>query len=345
MVLTVLAQHTTTTALSALTTVGAAPDSSLLGQSVTFTATVKADTPASGTPTGTVVFKDGPTILGTVSLSQGSASLNISTLGVGMHTITANFTGTDGWLNSAQSLTQTVNRGPTTTTIATSPGTAVVGQSVTFTAAVSPIAPGVGTPTGSVAFYVDGAQVGNSALEVVNGVPTAIFLDAGLSAGSHKIMAAYSGDPKFAAGTLVSSNLIVSPSQSAGGGSPGGPPIGPPAAPTPPQLTHVIRSVFHRTHSTLVLQFSEALAPTRAVSLKNYAILHGRGQRVKIVSAVYSPVAWTVTLRTKQRINPHGRYQLTVNGVAPSGLISASGVYLDGNGNGIAGTSAVRIVT
>lgn len=71
MVLTVLAQHTTTTALSALTTVGAAPDSSLLGQSVTFTATVKADTPASGTPTGTVVFKDGPTILGTVSLSQG----------------------------------------------------------------------------------------------------------------------------------------------------------------------------------------------------------------------------------------------------------------------------------
>ena len=79
------------------------------------------------------------------------------------------------------------------------------------------------------------------------------------------------------------------------------------------------------------------------MNLKNYAILHGHKQRVKIVSAVYNPVAWTVTLRTKQRINPHGRYQLKVNGVAPAGLISASGVYLDGNGTGVAGTSAVRI--
>ena len=68
-VLTVLAQTKTT--LSALSTLGAAPDSSLFGQSVTFTATVTANTPASGTPVGTVIFKDGSTILGTVSLSQG----------------------------------------------------------------------------------------------------------------------------------------------------------------------------------------------------------------------------------------------------------------------------------
>ena len=203
----------------------------------------------------------------------------------------------------------------------------------------------MGTPTGTVAFYVDGAQVGTSALEVVNGVPTAIFQDAGLSAGSHKIAAAYSGDPTFAAGTSVSANLTVSPSESAGGGSSGGPPSKPTGCQTPPQLTQVIRSGFHRTHSMLVLQFSEALDPTRAVNLKNYAILHGHGRGVKIVSAVYNPVAWTVTLHTKQRINPHGSYQLTVNGVAPSGLISASGVYLDGNGNGVAGTSAVRIVS
>ena len=80
------------------------------------------------------------------------------------------------------------------------------------------------------------------------------------------------------------------------------------------------------------------------MNLKNYAILHGHGRHVKIVSAVYNPVARTVTLRTKQRINPHGRYQLKVNGVAPSGLISTSGVFLDGNGTGVAGISAVRIV-
>ena len=109
-----------------------------------------------------------------------------------------------------------MNRDPTTTTIASSPGTPVSGQSINFTATVSPIAPGVGTPTGTVAFYVDGAQVGTSAIEVVDGVPTAMFQDAGLSAGSHTIAAAYSGDPTFAAGTLVSTSLTVSPSHIAG---------------------------------------------------------------------------------------------------------------------------------
>ena len=97
-----------------------------------------------------------------------------------------------------------------------------------------------------------------------------------------------------------------------------------------------------RGHSSLVLQFSEALDPTPAANLQNYAILHGRSQKIKILSAVYNPVTWTVTLRTKQRINPHVRYELKVNGGAPSGLASATGVYLDGSGTGVAGTSAVR---
>src|SRR5205823_1161246 len=41
---------------------------SLSGQPVTFTATVTAKSPGAGTPTGTVTFKDGSTILGTGTL-------------------------------------------------------------------------------------------------------------------------------------------------------------------------------------------------------------------------------------------------------------------------------------
>jgi hypothetical protein len=96
--------------------------------------------------------------------------------------------------------------------------------------------------------------------------------------------------------------------------------------------------------TTLVLQFSEALDPTRAADPSNYAIVRADGARVTFVSAAYDPDAWTVTLHPKQRIDLHLRYVLTVNGVAPSGLISASGVYLDGNGQGVAGTSASRNV-
>jgi Bacterial Ig-like domain (group 3) len=271
--------------------------------------------------------------------------LNTSTLGIGVHTITADFIGNDGWLNSVNSLTQTVNRAPTTTTVATSPNKPVAGQSITFTATVGAISDVAVTPTGTVAFYVDGAQVGTSAVELVDGVSTAMFQDPGLSAGSHIIAAAYSGDPTFAAGTPVSTSLTMSPSTSTGGNSPGGgSSSGSTPEQTPPRLTRVSLSGSKRVHSTLVLQFSEALDPEPAVNLQNYAILYGHRRRVKILSVVYNPAAWTVTLRTRQRINPHGRYQLKVNGVAPSGLISTSGVYLDGNGTGVAGTSAVRII-
>jgi hypothetical protein len=64
------------------------------GQSVTFTATVHAVGQASGTPTGTVTFLDGTTSISTGSLSNGVASLTISTLGLGNHSITATYNGT-----------------------------------------------------------------------------------------------------------------------------------------------------------------------------------------------------------------------------------------------------------
>ncbi len=82
----------------------------------------------------------------------------------------------------------------------------------------------------------------------------------------------------------------------------------------------------------------------RAADLRNYAIIQGHGKHLTIRSAVYNPAAWTVTLNVKQRINLNRRYELTVNGVAPVGLTSTSGVYLDGNGNGVAGTSAFLII-
>ena len=175
MVLTVLGQTTTT--LSALTN-GGASDSSLFGQSVTFTATVTADAPASGTPIGTVIFEDGSTILGTVPLSQGSASLNTSTLGVGMHTITAEFHGDRRLAEQRRFADADGEPGPHDDhhrNFAWHAGVRSVGN---LHGHRQPDRDGVGTPTGTVAFYVDGAQVGTSAIEVVHGVSTAIFQDA-----------------------------------------------------------------------------------------------------------------------------------------------------------------------
>src|SRR5438132_11847345 len=57
------------------------------GQPVTFTATVKASVPGSGNAGGSVTYKDGSSTMGTVTLSNGVASLTTSGLGVGKHTI------------------------------------------------------------------------------------------------------------------------------------------------------------------------------------------------------------------------------------------------------------------
>jgi hypothetical protein len=70
----------------------AAPNPSVIGQSVTFTATVSA---AAGTPTGSVEFFNGSASLGTVGLSDGVAALEVSDLTVGTHNITARYGGDD----------------------------------------------------------------------------------------------------------------------------------------------------------------------------------------------------------------------------------------------------------
>ncbi len=85
----------TLTVIRADTTVSLAPLSPVVyGQSVPFTATVKAVLPSTLTPGGTVTFRDGTTDLGTITLdASGRASLTVPSLAVGSHSITAVYRG------------------------------------------------------------------------------------------------------------------------------------------------------------------------------------------------------------------------------------------------------------
>jgi hypothetical protein len=97
----VVPQATSTTLKSTATTAS-------FGTPVTFTATV---TPVggSGTPTGTVTFTDGNTVLGTITLVNGKAALAISTLKRGKHKITAVYSGDVDFLAGAGvSITETI---------------------------------------------------------------------------------------------------------------------------------------------------------------------------------------------------------------------------------------------
>jgi hypothetical protein len=63
----------------------------------------------SGTPAGTVTFKNGTVTLGSVTLTAGSAQYTTSTLTKGTHTITATYNGSSAFKTSSATLTQTVN--------------------------------------------------------------------------------------------------------------------------------------------------------------------------------------------------------------------------------------------
>src|SRR5206468_8085003 len=84
------------------------------GQVVTFTATVAAVAPGAGTPTGTVTFKDGNVILGTVAVGAGGrATFMTSFAASGGHAITAVYNTDPNFAGSSQSLTEQVNAATT----------------------------------------------------------------------------------------------------------------------------------------------------------------------------------------------------------------------------------------
>jgi predicted transcriptional regulator len=187
---TAWAQRATTTTLSS------SQNPSAVGQPVTFTATVT-PTSGGGTPTGTVTFRDGATILGTGTLSGGQATFTTSSLSVGSHSITAAYGGNNPFNPSTSPvLIQTVGQAATSTALTSSQNPSALGQAVTFTATVTPTS-GSGTPTGTVTFK-DGATT--LATVPLSGT-TAAFTTSSLTVGSHSITATYNGDTNFASST------------------------------------------------------------------------------------------------------------------------------------------------
>src|SRR5207245_7758840 len=177
------------------TSLNSSPNPSNFGQSVSLSATVTPVPPASGTPTGTMTFQDGATTLATVALVGGSASFNTSTLAVGSHSLSAVYNGSASFAASTSAVrTQVVNPGNTTTSPTSSPNPSTVGQTVTLSSTVSPVAPASGIPTGSITFRDGATTLGVVAL--VNG--SASLSISTLPAGSDSLTAVYGGSTTFA---------------------------------------------------------------------------------------------------------------------------------------------------
>ena len=175
------------------------PNPSSFGQSITLSATVTATGTISGrpAPTGTIMFMDGTTLLGTVTLNKSKATFSTSTLSVGTHSLAAVYSG-DSFYNPNTSpvVKQTVNKANTTTTVVSSQNPSTFGQPVTFTATVTPATSG--TPTGTVNFKDGSTVIGSGTL---NSSGQASFTTSSLTRGSHPITAVYKGDSNYKTST------------------------------------------------------------------------------------------------------------------------------------------------
>jgi len=193
-------------------TVQPAATTVLTGEPASFTATVTSST---GTPTGTVTFHDGATVLSIATLNaQGVATFSLSTLTTGTHTLTASYDGDANYAtNTSAPWTETVNLAQPVLTLSGPVNPVDAGTVVTVTGTFT----SSGIPaTGSLALR-DGTTT--IAMQAVSG--TFSFISSSLAVGAHTLSVFYSGDSNNASASSpsITVNIQQAPTATALGSS------------------------------------------------------------------------------------------------------------------------------
>jgi hypothetical protein len=185
------------------TTVASSGSPAFVGQPVTFTATVTSSYGA--IPNGELVtFYSSGAAIGTGSTNGGIASMTISSLTSGTHSITATYAGDASFESStSRAISQTISLNTTTTLLASNANPSAYGQPAAFTATVTSGGP---APTGTVTFKNGTTSLGVATL---NAQGSATFTTLTLGAGVYSITVAYSGDTSSAKSTSAALNQTV----------------------------------------------------------------------------------------------------------------------------------------
>ena len=207
------AQTLTVNKVAPAVSLASSANPALLGNAITLTATLSA---VAGTPTGSVSFFDGTTLLGSGTLTGSAAAYTTSSLALGSHSITAVYAGNSDFLTASSSAVEEVINQSVLATATTASSATVSfsssAQSVTLAATVTSISGTVNA--GTVTFQVlngatlVGAAVTSSAL--TNGTASVSYqLPAGTAVGSYAIQAAYNGSGSFSASSASAQTLTV----------------------------------------------------------------------------------------------------------------------------------------
>jgi hypothetical protein len=184
----------------------ALPTTAVFGEPVTITSAVTATAPGAGTPTGNVIFSRGAGAIGVAALNNGVATLTVNNLPVGINNLLGTYNGDANFLGSSDGASVTVSSGVVTVTLTSQPNPSGVGQDVVFTATVTPQAPSVLIPTGTVEFFNGATSLGVVTIDA-NGVATLTIST--LPTGNNLITADYSGNGGYAAQTSAVYTHVV----------------------------------------------------------------------------------------------------------------------------------------
>lgn len=187
----VVVSYATTTSLTTSKT------PTVIGEGATLTATVTPNSATALVPSGAVTFKDNTVVMCSGVPLDGSATATCSTasLGIGSHSITAQYGGDANFSNSNSSpLLQTVTKASTTTSLMSSKNPATLCDNITFTATPAVVAPGsvAGPITGSVTFSDGGNVLCSTTLSAGSAQ-----CNASLALGTHNITASYGGNTQL----------------------------------------------------------------------------------------------------------------------------------------------------
>jgi uncharacterized protein (TIGR03382 family) len=186
------------------TVLASSSNPSVVGQSVTFTASVTSAVSGS-TPTGTVSFIAGAgaaaTPIGTGTLdANGTATFSTAALQLGQTVISAQYSGDASFSASASNaLNQEVDKDGVALTLTSSANPQTFGTAVKLTATVKTSAPGAAALDGSVTFFdATGALAGTNGTALGAAVKVdatgAATLSVSLDAGKHALIAVYAND-------------------------------------------------------------------------------------------------------------------------------------------------------
>ena len=190
----------TITKATSFTLVTSDQNPSVFGQTVTLTATISGY--GGGSATGNVDFIINGGAPQTPPVTGNHRDLHHRCPSRRQLSVEADYSGDGNLTTSTDTLdtNQLVNQASTTTVVALTSGTdpSTFGTSVTFTATVAPVAPGTGTPTGTVQFKDGGGDLGTP-VTLASG--EASYSTAALTVATHTISAVYLDDSDFVGST------------------------------------------------------------------------------------------------------------------------------------------------